>query len=272
MEISVASGGERFVPEEQDANSRNAIMHHSRYRWLPSIVDVSNSSILDFGCGSGYGSGFLVENGARVLGVDISPVAIAYATEKFPRASFCVHDLTDSSMTAEISERFDIVVSFDVIEHVEKWWTFLENIRGLLKQGGVAVVGCPNRVAHFDFSEFWNRFHLQEFTPAQLEWAARTQFNDVTVLGQKFLDPAARACYTARPLGAAWHVKEALLRTPLRTPVRNLVSLLHSQPSRNTRTRGLQETSPSTEIVFEKIDMQDEAALREPFGLIAVCR
>jgi len=272
MESSVASGGERYVPEEQDANSRNAIMHQSRYRWLPSIVDVSNSSILDFGCGSGYGSGYLAEKGARVLGVDISPLAIAYAAKKFPRASFCVRDLTDSSLTAKVSDRFDIVVSFDVIEHVEKWWTFLENIRGLLKQGGVAVVGCPNRVAHFDFGQFWNRFHVQEFTPAQLEWAARTQFSDVTVLGQKFFDPAARGRYTARPLGAAWHMKEALLQTPLRAPVRNLVNMLHSQQLRNIKAQRSQEPLPSSEIVFEKIDMRDEAALREPFGLVAICR
>jgi 2-polyprenyl-3-methyl-5-hydroxy-6-metoxy-1,4-benzoquinol methylase len=273
MDISTADDNVRYVPGEQDANSRSAIMHQSRYQWLPSVVDVSNASILDFGCGSGYGSGFLADKGANVLGIDISPAAIAYAAKNFPRAAFRVHDLTDSNLTTMVSERFDIVVSFDVIEHVEKWWTFLQNIRGLMKQDGVAIVGCPNRIAHFDFNPFWERFHVQEFTPAQLEWVARTQFHDVTVLGQQFLDPAARERNTARPLSAAYHIKEALLQTPLRTPVRNFVRLLHGNGSRrNVKTRAPENLRQPSKIVFEKISMGDEAALREPFGLVAICR
>ena len=273
MDITTADDDIRYVPEEQDTNSRCAKMHKSRYRWLPDVVDVSNASILDFGCGSGYGAGFLAERGASVMGIDISQAAIAYATKNFPRAAFRVHDLTDSSFTEQVSERFDIVVSFDVIEHVEKWWTFLQNIRALMRHGGVAIVGCPNRTSHFDFNPFWNRFHVQEFTPAQLEWALRTQFDDVTVLGQKYLKPAARARHTARPLSAAWYIKEALLQTPLRAPVRNLVRLLHGdEPRRNIKTRAPEDLRQPSEIVFEKVNMRDRAALREPFGLVAICR
>ena len=273
MYISTADDDVRFVPEEQDANSRSTIMHESRYQWLLSVADVSKASVLDFGCGSGYGAGFLAEKGARVTGMDISPAAIAYATKKFPRASFCEYDLTDSSLVAEVSERFDIIVSFDVIEHVEKWWTFLQNIRGLLKQGGVAIVGCPNRVAHFDFNPFWNRFHVQEFTPVQLEWIARMQFDDVTVLGQRFADPAARVRNTARPLGATWYIKEALLQTPLRAPVRSLISLLRGGDSpKSVKTRASEDPRKRSEIVFETINMRSEAALRDPFGIVAICR
>jgi 2-polyprenyl-3-methyl-5-hydroxy-6-metoxy-1,4-benzoquinol methylase len=272
MNISTADHDVRYVPEEQNPNSRNAIMHESRYQWLVGAFDVSRASILDFGCGSGYGAAFLAEKNATVMGIDISPSAIAYATKTFPRASFREYDLTDSNLTAVVSERFDIVISFDVIEHVEKWWAFLVNVRGLMKQDGVAIVGCPNRLAHFDFNPFWNRFHVQEFTPAQLEWAARTQFDDVTVLGQRFSDPLARTRYTAQPLGAAWYIKEALLQTPLRTPVRNLVRLIRGNESRsNVKTRG-PESERHGEIVFEKLNMRDEAALRDPFGLVAICR
>jgi SAM-dependent methyltransferase len=270
--ISTADNDVRYVPEERDANSRCAIMHASRYQWLTSVFDMSNASVLDFGCGSGYGPGVLTDKGARVLGIDISASAIDYAKTEFPHASFLVHDLTDTNLMAVVRERFDMIVSFDVIEHVEKWWTFLGNIRGLLKPGGVAVVGCPNRVAHFDFNPLWNPFHIQEFTPAQLEWAARTQFEDVTVLGQRFLEPAARACYAARHLGPTWYFKEALLRTPLRMPVRNLISLLYGNQPRDVKTWGSKESLQSNEIIFEELDMQDEAALREPFGLVAICR
>jgi 2-polyprenyl-3-methyl-5-hydroxy-6-metoxy-1,4-benzoquinol methylase len=272
-DISSADDDVRYVPEETGTNSRSAIMHKSRYHWLLGVVDVCNASILDFGCGSGYGAGFLAERGARVLGIDISPAAIDYATNTFPRASFRVHDLTDSGLPTKIPERFDIIVSFDVIEHVEKWWTFLHNVRALVKQGGVAIVGCPNRISHFDFNPLWNRFHVQEFTPAQLEWLARTKFNDVTVLGQKFLDPIARERNTARPLSAAYHIKEALLQTPLRAPVRNFVRLLHgSESSRSIKTRAPEDLRHPSTIVFERIDMQDEAALREPFGIVAICQ
>ncbi len=274
MQTSIhnADNDTRYVPEEQGSNSRNGIMHQSRYQWLTSIVDVSNASVLDFGCGSGYGPGFLTDKGARVLGIDISSAAIDYAIKAHPRASFLVHDLTDSDLSSEVSERFDVIVSFDVIEHVEKWWAFLQNIHTLMKPNGVAFVGCPNRIAHFDFNPFWNPFHVQEFTPAQLEWIVRIQFDNVTVLGQRFRSPAAREHYMARPLGVPHYIKGALLQTRLRTPARALERLLRGKPTGNMRIRGGKTSQPSSEIVFEEINMQDEAALRDPFGLVAICR
>jgi 2-polyprenyl-3-methyl-5-hydroxy-6-metoxy-1,4-benzoquinol methylase len=273
MAVSNADADIRYVPEEQDTNTRCAIMHRSRYEWLLGLVDVPRASILDFGCGSGYGAEFLAENGGRVMGIDISPSSIAYAKTKFPRVSFLEYDLTDRNLTKVVSQRFDLIVSFDVIEHVEKWWAFFENIRELLKRGGTAIVGCPNRVSHFDFNPLWNKFHVQEFTPAQLEWIARTQFDDVTVLGQRFSDPEARMRNTARPLSAAHHLKEALLQTPFRTPVRKLVERLHGDGGqRSVRTHGTEDARRPSEIVFEKIDMSDASALSDPFGVIAVCR
>ncbi len=273
MNISVADEDVRYVPAELEPTNRCAIMHNSRYRWLLGIVDVSGSSILDFGCGSGYGADYLAQRGARVLGLDISPMAIKYAKATFALPRFQVQDLTNCTLVSQISERFDVIVSFDVIEHVEKWWVFLDNVRGLLKKDGVAVIGCPNRIAHFDFNPFWNKFHVQEFTPVQLQWVCSKYFDRVEVLGQRFLDPKDRVRYTAQPMGPLWYMKEALLLTPLRTPVQKAIKLIRNGDSaRPVKTRGGRKGDEKAEIVFDAIDMHDEASMRAPFGLVAVCR
>jgi SAM-dependent methyltransferase len=270
MKISTADNDVRFVPGEQSPTSRSGIMHKSRYDWLITRVNVFGKSVLDFGCGSGYGPAFLAAEGARVMGIDISPAAIEYAKETYPEASFMMHDLTDPRLVSRVTDRFDFIVSFDVIEHVEKWWVFLENVKNLLRPDGTAFVGCPNRTAQSDFNVFWNPHHLQEFTPIQLDHIARAQFKDVTVLGQRFRDPAARKFYMARPLGLGHYVKGAVNRTPLRTPALALERLVRSDLG-DTRIKG--GASPrDNEIVFDPIDMQDEGSVRDPFGLIAICR
>jgi 2-polyprenyl-3-methyl-5-hydroxy-6-metoxy-1,4-benzoquinol methylase len=271
MNIATADNDVRFVPGEQSPTSRSGLMHKSRYDWLTTTIDVKSKSILDFGCGSGYGPAFLTAKGARVLGIDISAAAIQYAKETYPGALFLRYDLTDSHLVDHVNERFDVVVSFDVIEHVEKWWIFLENIRLLLKQSGIAFVGCPNRVALYDFNAFWNPHHLQEFTPVQLDHIARTVFKDVTVMGQRFRNPAARQFYMARPLGLGHYVKGAMKQTPFRAPAVALERLVRHDLGA-TRIRGGAVPQQDNEIVFEQVDMQDEANTRDPFGLVAICR
>jgi hypothetical protein len=71
MRISTADTVIRFVPGEERPTGRNGLMHISRYDWLMTTIDVTNKSILDCGCGSGYGPACLTAKGARVLGMDI---------------------------------------------------------------------------------------------------------------------------------------------------------------------------------------------------------
>src|SRR2546427_581269 len=100
--------------------------------------------VLDAGCGSGYGADLLVREAREVLGIDISDDAIDYARRhyradnlRFERASCLEIPAPDGS--------FDLVMAFELIEHLADWQAFLREVRRVLAPGGQFLVSTPNQ-------------------------------------------------------------------------------------------------------------------------------
>src|SRR2546428_3910872 len=131
-------------------------------------------SVLDAGCGEGYGAALLAETAARVVGVDrTEAIAIARARHARPGLEFRAVDLERLSA---LGERFDLVVSFQVIEHLRDPVGF---IGALVAAGGALIVTTPNRLA--SVSE--NPYHLREWTAAELLALAAPVVPGVRILG-----------------------------------------------------------------------------------------
>jgi 2-polyprenyl-3-methyl-5-hydroxy-6-metoxy-1,4-benzoquinol methylase len=266
MLISEADDDVRFVPGESGTDSFCAIAHTSRYKRFIENFKPDGLSVLDFGCGSGYGADMIGRAGAKVVGLDISPNSIEYAARTYRSAEFSCRDLTDENLPASLGRKFDFVVSFDVIEHVENWWQFVSNIAALLDQGGTAVVGCPNRLATFDFNHDWNRHHLQEFTPLQLHHILKQSFPSVNILGQSFKQKGDRAKYTVSPRSPSWYAKEAIRNSPAGPIARAFKHAISPQAPKSS--------SPDVAldiITFRPIDLTDHKSHYDAFGLVAVC-
>lgn len=100
-------------------------------------------SILDFGCGDGRFTKLLSQYG-KVTGVDISEKAVIKAQKKFPEYEFYIADLSSRELTKQIVEKFDVIVSTEVIEHIYDQKSFLENVKKLLSSRGVFILTTPN--------------------------------------------------------------------------------------------------------------------------------
>ncbi len=147
--------GERMVPEFHKGELIYA-EHVTRYR--SALAVVADLTVLDIACGSGYGSQILSSTAKHVYGVDTDAAAVAYAAEHFAATNieFLVGDavaipLPDASV--------DVVVTFETIEHIKDYRTFLAEIKRVLKPDGIALVSTPNDL---EFTE-GNHFHLHEF-------------------------------------------------------------------------------------------------------------
>lgn len=113
-----------------------------------SFVDrhvTKKSRVLDVGCGVGAISLHMANNGNSVVGIDISENAISAArkdAERFGLANATFHAC--NAMDLEFDEEFDVVVCFDVLEHVEDDVVILRKINRFLRIGGKLLLRVPS--------------------------------------------------------------------------------------------------------------------------------
>lgn len=150
--------GERVVPGLVDADLLNE--HAARYEF--AVRFAANARVLDAGCGSGYGSAELARKAAQVTAIDFSAEAIDFANANFSAAnlSFQLGDCT-----ALPPGPFDLIVAFEVIEHLAEWRKFLEEVRRTLAAGGRFIVSTPNKLYYAESrgESGSNPFHVHEF-------------------------------------------------------------------------------------------------------------
>lgn len=116
--------------------------HVSRYQFAAEYAP--GKRVLDIACGTGYGSQILREAGASsVVGVDVSPDAITFARRN--SAADGIEYICANAETTKSLGPFDLVVSFETIEHVHDYQQTLRNLHAMLKPGGTLIISTPNR-------------------------------------------------------------------------------------------------------------------------------
>ena len=173
--------GERFIPSEQ---GRIRLEHYHRYAAVLDIVDKKN--VLDVACGEGYGSSILAGVARSVVGVDISTQAVEHASQmyksknlKFCQGSAFALDFGDAS--------FDVVVSFETIEHLLEQAEMLAEIRRVLHPDGVLIISSPNRPVYSAERGDQNEFHVKELDFNEFDHLLKDQFPAVRYFGQRIL-------------------------------------------------------------------------------------
>lgn len=145
---------------------------------------VLGRDVLDIGCGTGYGTGYVATKGAGlVVGGDIDREAIRYARTRFPQARYVCADATRLPFR---NESFDVVICFEVVEHVVDFRGLLSECRRVLRDEGVFICSTPNRNSHFALCR--SAHHLHEFAISELCALLEEWFANVRLHGQQFVD------------------------------------------------------------------------------------
>jgi ubiquinone/menaquinone biosynthesis C-methylase UbiE len=174
--------GERVVP----GKTPQTIYDEHIYRYIFAAGLTEDKVVLDVACGTGYGTGYMMEKGAgEVVGVDISVAAVDYARERFGknnRASFVCADAIGLPFG---DNTFDVVVSFETIEHMRQYRKFLAECCRVLKEDGLLVCSTPNRrIFSPNLAKPLNTFHVKEFWPEEFYRLLRRYFAHITLYGQ----------------------------------------------------------------------------------------
>ncbi|MBU1118970.1 class I SAM-dependent methyltransferase [Patescibacteria group bacterium] len=178
--------GERVVPNKTP--KRIVQDHIERYAFAAQYVKKKN--VLDIACGAGYGTSMLAKSGAEyVTGVDNSIEAIEYAQRKYSHDALTFIE-DDAEKLSFPNNSFDVVVSFETIEHVSQYKSFISEVHRVLKKKGILILSSPNRTITSPNivlgGKPLNPFHFCEFTKEELLSVLSGKFKGIVFFGQRF--------------------------------------------------------------------------------------
>ena len=148
------------------------VYHGRRFQKISQMVSKADGPILDIGCDGGT----LLEHIAaraqspRVVGIDLSDEAVAYARDKRPDFHVLVGDAERLPFR---DASFDAIFASEVLEHIQHPEKLFAEVKRCLKAGGYGLVAVPTETPLFKFLWFlWTRFgkgrvwhhaHVQDF-------------------------------------------------------------------------------------------------------------
>ncbi|MBA7692917.1 Ubiquinone biosynthesis O-methyltransferase [subsurface metagenome] len=140
LEAAVYKRGTPFIPGTRD--KAEFITHVNKYRFFRRViasdrpgpfrslfVSPPHITILDLGCGVGYGCAILSSlRNCSILGIDMFPEAIQYASEHYqrPNVQYRVADILE--FVGDMNE-YDYIVSSHVLEHIQDGYSILPKLK-----------------------------------------------------------------------------------------------------------------------------------------------
>ena len=167
--------GEKAIP--LDRNTPKDVMEEHWARYYLASQFVEGKKVLDVACGSGYGSDLLSRYADQVTGGDICENTIKYCNSKYKKDNlkYEVCDIRDMEYD---DKSFDVVISYETIEHITECEKFLDKVKRILTDDGKLVISTPIGGA------CGNKYHLSYFQKDSFRWLLKNYFNNVTILYQ----------------------------------------------------------------------------------------
>ena len=189
----MTDSGERVIPRESGHwKSMKKYLIYLRHLAVYTYAQplTANRIVLDLGCGTGYGTQLLAESAAFVGGLDRSLELTWQISSPYDRARFL---WADAVYLPFADGTFDLVTSFQVIEHILDTDRYLEEIWRVLADRGILVISTPNKCLRLlPFQPPRNPFHIREYSPKELYTLLSVHFRIVSLQGLH-CTPAIRA-------------------------------------------------------------------------------
>ena len=171
--------GERTIP---DLDIENYWFRRHEVVYQRLAPRCAGREVLEAGCGEGYGADLIAGVARRVVAVDYDEYAVAHVRRRYPRVEAMQANLADLPLP---DASVDVVVNFQVIEHLWDQAQFVAECARVLRPAGLLMVSTPNRVTFSPGRDTpINPFHTRELNAVELtQLLLDAGFSQVSVSG-----------------------------------------------------------------------------------------
>ncbi len=157
------------------------LIHCKAYHTAAKLAN--NGTVLDLGCNLGYGTSIISKASNLIIGVDVSNRAIESARSKYKESNIDFK-LVDGKILPFEDKMFDLVVSFQVLEHLVEYNNYFSEVKRVLKDDGIFLLSTPNATLRLKPGmKPFNPFHHKEFTYDELNILLSNWFQYSNIYG-----------------------------------------------------------------------------------------
>lgn len=173
------------IPLNDIATSLAWPNHLARYQF--ALPFAAGNRVLDAGAGNGYGAALLKAQGKAlsVTSIDLDAESIDLAQQRFAAldVNYCVHDCEDLDT---LDQEFDVIVSFENIEHLQHPQRFLSGAARCLTPDGVLIISTPDRAGTPPFIDGKpaNPHHVNEWYAGEFHRMLSVNYTEIELLSQ----------------------------------------------------------------------------------------
>jgi ubiquinone/menaquinone biosynthesis C-methylase UbiE len=180
--------GERVLPDEIVSKEQYLIYlrHLFAYDYAKERI-LDNYNVLEIGSGEGYGAYRLSKKKGlkKIIAIDVDRESIENAKNKYNSNKVEFKHYDGDRLPFE-DNTFDMVISFQVIEHIADDKNYILEAYRVLKKNGLFILTTPNRVYRLkEGQKPWNRFHIREYDYLSLKDILSYNFRHIEIFGLK---------------------------------------------------------------------------------------
>jgi O-antigen biosynthesis protein len=179
-----AANPEPFTGERLTASIHGQIEIEHYHRYLYSRGFCRDRDVLDVASGEGYGAAQLAQVARQVVGVEIAGPTAVSAAANFPRPNLYFVQGDARSLPLRDAS-FDVVTSFETIEHFDRQEEFVAEVRRVIRSEGCFIVSTPDRDVYSRPGEPINPFHVREFDRIEFLDLLHRHFRYVSLVRQR---------------------------------------------------------------------------------------
>ncbi len=246
----------------EDDNIKNKQIA-ARYRFCLEFV--KDKLVVDIGCGARSGPYMLSKVASKVVAIDISQEAIIYNAKKWPRNNL-LYIAADAKSLPFKDNFFDCVLSFEVIEHIDDYDSYLNETKRILKAGRVFIISTPNRPIASPRGILSNPDHIREFDSEEFKNILRRHFSNFILYGQKPLIKVIKAenflSHLHQNLDKVPSLFKRILSERLKRKIRKMLVSFFAEL----------KVSPDPNQITEKDFIFEEKNIEKARNFLAICR